>query len=113
MDEPAIKKIKTDTTEYDQSRAKFESEIDDICDELYEVKAKIKQMITLEKELTRKLKSRSNNTDVSTKNFVYYKSVRKGLVDYSKIEALKTIDLDKYRRKDVETWTLKKLNKDT
>jgi len=35
------------------------------------------------------------------------KSVRKGNIDYSAIEELKSIDLNKYRKKPIEVWTIR------
>ena len=35
------------------------------------------------------------------------KIIRKGNVDYGKIEALKGIDLEQYRKKDSEFWTIR------
>lgn len=86
--------------------------LDQLCDQLYKLKERIKLAQQLEKEISKKLKDITENKDVVTEHYIYAKSIRKGSIDYSQILVLKTMDLEPYRKKEIETWSLKKIDKE-
>lgn len=67
---------------------------------------KINQYIKKEKELRDILISLSDGRSCRGSGVKLQKYIRKGNVDYSKIEVLKDIDLDKYRKAPSECWKL-------
>lgn len=58
------------------------------------------------KILREKFISLANGRNARGAGVKVFKSTRQGTVDYSKIEALNGIDLDKYRKPDSEVWTV-------
>jgi len=82
----------------------------EVASELYN----LQMLITAYKEKADKFKgSLVKLSDGQTKEYGDFKFLRiisAGSVDYSKIEFLKTIDLDKYRRPSRESWKLVSLH---
>lgn len=83
-----------------------------IAHEIYALKSLIKELSTKERSLSISLQSLSNQKDYSAGNFVYYKEVKRGTVDYKSIPEIMNIDLDQYRKDDIVSWHLKMINKE-
>lgn len=74
--------------------------------ELKETQERLKFLKEKKAELELELRSLSNNVDSYGEGYKYKIFSRPGSVDYKLIPELKEIDLDKYRRDDVEFWKL-------
>jgi hypothetical protein len=74
-----------------------------ICSEIEMLEAQKESLKQELIKLTTSPKTRIGNVSV-------FKTFRKGSVDYSLIEQLKDIDLEKYRKKDVGIWQLRITN---
>ena len=62
-----------------------------------------------ERKLLDQLKVLSKNKSAAAGDFVFALSYRKGSVDYSAIPELESIELDRYRKEDVLTWKLMRI----
>ena len=65
-----------------------------------------KKLEKIEESALEQLKLMSDGVSSCGGGFVFTSDVRKGSVDYSKIEVLKEIDLDSYRKDSVIVWKL-------
>jgi putative phage-type endonuclease len=70
----------------------------------------IKEMEEKQKSIREKLISESNGQSSIGGGIRVIKSMRKGLVDYRKIDVLKGIDLEKYRKPASEVWTINEIS---
>ncbi len=77
-----------------------------LADELFKLKALIKNYELQKEFLEESLKEISENTSCISKNYRYTKAVQKGRVDYDLIPELKGVDLDKYRKAPSTKWSL-------
>lgn len=77
-----------------------------IANDLFKVKEIIKNYSLQKELLEEKLKELSEGINCISKNYKYSKVVKKGCVDYSSIPELFEVDLEKYRSKPSEAWTL-------
>lgn len=83
-----------------------------IANEIYALKSLIKELSSKERSLSISLQSISDHKDYSVGNFVYYKEVKRGSIDYKSIPQLKHIDLEQYRKDDIISWHLKMIGKE-
>lgn len=74
--------------------------------ELLELKEKIKYLKDKEKALLEQLKTTCNYQTTLCNGYKFELIERKGLIQYSKIEALKAIDLEPYRGNPINAWKL-------
>jgi hypothetical protein len=65
-----------------------------------------KELERQEAELIAELKAMTDGVSSKANGFAYSRSERKGSVDYEKIEVLKTINLELYRKPTIEIWKL-------
>jgi len=79
-----------------------------IAREAYKAKMLRKQYEDMEAELLAKLKEVSQDKSSIGGGFKFQCVERKGSIDYSSIELLKTIDLEPYRRDSTKSWKLEK-----
>jgi len=79
-----------------------------LAKDLLTVKEIIKEMENQEKEMTASLISMSGNQNTTADGVKFTRSFRKGNVDYSAIQELKDVDLEKYRKESSITWRLSK-----
>lgn len=68
---------------------------------------KLKEAETEVDFIKEEIKKFANKRNVKGHGIKAFTSYRKGAVDYSKIEALKSVDLEKYRKKDSEIFYIK------
>jgi len=76
------------------------------AEELYKIQQYISHYKTKATSLSERLKTLSNFETTVMGGFKFAKSIRKGSIDYRKIEILKEIDIEVYRKKDCELWKL-------
>lgn len=76
---------------------------------VYSVKQEIKNLEQRELELIEQLKALSNYESRIEAPYVFQKEIRKGSIEYAKIEVLKNINLDLYRKPEVVSWKLTKI----
>ena len=74
---------------------------------LDKINKEIKELAEKKELLSNELKEMCNYKSTQCGRWIYFKEERKGNIDYSAIPVLKTIDLDKYRKDNVEIWKLK------
>lgn len=79
----------------------------DNAKKLFNLQAKIKQLVKEEEELKEALKVLSNNLPLTYKGFCYNYSLRPGSVDYKSIPELLSVNLELYRKPEVQVWSLK------
>ena len=90
-------------TTRDKVLAGLVSDYDEMAAEL----SILKQRLDLKKkEILKRVKEKGWQRVRCGKAFVYH-SFRKGSVDYAKIPVLQDVDLDQYRKKGTESWTIK------
>ncbi len=80
---------------------------DQVAAKLFEIKQERKRLQELELTLQQRLIMMSNNQTSAGEQFVFLKSSRKGNVDYSLIPELMQVDLERYRKEDIDIWLLK------
>lgn len=78
----------------------------------WQIKQSIKELEKQHDLLLSHLKALANNKNHVEGNYFLKKDIRSGSVDYSKIELLKQIDLEPYRRPSVESWKLERIHND-
>ena len=76
---------------------------------LYKLRQLKKGLATQESYLADRLKGLSDNKSSKGGGYAFSCFIRKGSVQYSKIEELKSIDLEPYRGKTVVMWKLTKI----
>lgn len=76
------------------------------AEELYKIQQYINHYKTKAVSLAERLKTLSNFETTIAGGFKFAKSMRKGSIDYKKIEILKGMNVEIYRKKDSETWKL-------
>ena len=81
-----------------------DSSLLETAQKLISTKAMIKQLEMSEKELEDALKRSLNNPRCKIGNLKAQKILRKGAIDYGKIEALQGMNLEAYRKKPSEYW---------
>lgn len=74
--------------------------------ELMECANMRKKYEEMEGRLKEELVALSNDENCSAGIFRFFKSFRKGSVEYEKIPELRFVDLDKYRKPGVSMWRL-------
>lgn len=79
---------------------------DAIANDLFKVKEVIKNYSLQKELLEEKLRELSEGISCISNNYRYAKVVKKGSVDYKSIPELFEVDLEKYRNKPSEAWTL-------
>lgn len=80
-----------------------------IARKLYKLRQMKKELALQESALSDQLKALSDNKNSKGGGFAFSCFMRKGSVQYSKIEELKAIDLELYRGKTVAMWKLTKI----
>lgn len=85
-----------------------QDELFDLFTERERLKEQIELLETQMNQVTDLIKSNIKADKVNCHNFTATWSERKGSVDYSKIELLKTIDVEKYRKPSTRVFTIKK-----
>lgn len=81
-----------------------------VAEELYGINEQIKELTSQKKDLTDTLKKLSNYQTAFSGDYLFECTKRSGRIDYSAIPELLNVDLDKYRKKDEEYWSLKKIS---
>ena len=76
--------------------------------ELYKIKRALKELTDQEKSLMDILKGLSSYESSKGGGFVFTKNVRLGNVQYKEIPELKSLDLEPYRGKEIESWKLER-----
>jgi len=76
-----------------------------------EIENQIKILKQQSDELKEQIIEKTDGQSIEGNNYSVQKVFRKGSIDYSKIEALKTVDLDKYRKSGTWSWVIKIKNK--
>lgn len=76
---------------------------------LWSLKQEIKKLEEQESELKEQLKLLSNNQSHMEAPYIFKKEMRNGTIEYNKIEILKTINLDMYRKPSVESWKIDRI----
>lgn len=82
-----------------------------IAREAYEAQQIKQEAAERERKALDQLKVLSKNKSAAAGDFVFALSLRKGSVDYGAIPALKSIDLDEYRKEEVMTWKLMRIER--
>ena len=77
-----------------------------IAKEYYSIKQEKKSLAKRENTLFNNLKDASQNRPSQGGGYMFTFSLRKGSVDYQSIPYLKKIDLDKYRKDNVQVWNI-------
>lgn len=77
--------------------------------EAYKAQIERKKYERIEKENLEKLKQLSEGKTSKWGTFVFVKTLRTGSVNYSAIPELLNVRLDDYRKADVESWALTKI----
>jgi len=77
--------------------------------ELYNIKQQKKMLVAQEKELEITLKSRSDDRNARSGDYLYTCSVGVGRIDYKAIPALLDVDLSQYIGKPITRWSLRKI----
>ncbi len=75
---------------------------------LWQLKESIKALQEQEEQLKAQLIALSNDESRIEAPFFFKKEYRNGSIDYSKIEVLKTIDLNLYRKPGIWVWKFDK-----
>ncbi len=76
---------------------------------LWQLKESIKALQEQEEQLKAQLIVLSEDKSQMKEPFMFKKEFRNGSVDYGKIEVLKTINLDQYRKAGVWVWKLERI----
>jgi len=79
------------------------------AEELYRLQCIIKTHTELAKPLIDDLRELSQYESSTDGSFLYSKILRKGSVDYTKVPELEGVDLESYRKSEVESWKLTKV----
>jgi hypothetical protein len=79
------------------------------AEELYKLQQVMKQLRSVETKLMEELKDISNHESACDGTYELLNYWRKGSVEYGKIPVLKNVDLEVYRKADVECWKLGKI----
>lgn len=79
-----------------------------VAQELHDLQIIIKDHVRREELLKKELKELSNYQTHMEGCYIYFKEYRKGGVDYDAIPALIGIDLESFRKNDIEIWRLKR-----
>lgn len=74
---------------------------------LKQTREKLKQLEAEEKSYIDKIKESMKSDRIKCGDFTAQWNTRKGSIDYDKIEILKTIDLEQYRKKETRVFTVK------
>lgn len=77
-----------------------------IANQAYELSQQRKKIEQEEKKLRDQLMVLSEGKTKAEGRFVFMKEVRRGSIEYSKIPLLSSMDLEIYRKPDVEAWKL-------
>jgi len=77
-----------------------------VADRKFKVQNELKRLREEDSQLAAKLKTLSGGKTTKRGRYEYKRSLRKGGVDYKAIPELKTVDLDTYRKPEVEIWRL-------
>lgn len=78
----------------------------ELAKELWEITQKRKELALQESKIKKALISMAHNKTLMLGEFAFIKEMRKGSVLYSAIPELHAIDLEQYRKEDVEVWKL-------
>ena len=76
------------------------------ADELFKVGRKRKRLDKKYKKLSKELQKRSDNQTTKKGRYKYRLIPRKGAIDYRQIPELEEVDLEGYRKDEVDTWKL-------
>lgn len=82
-----------------------------VAKEAYEAQQIKQEAAERERKALEQLKELSKHRSASAGDFVFALSYRKGSVDYSSIPELESIDLERYRKEEVMTWKLIRMEK--
>lgn len=74
--------------------------------ELLDIQDKLKFLKNKKIKIENSLRELSNNESASGEGFNYNLFSRPGSVNYASIPALKDLDLDQYRKEDINYWKL-------
>ena len=81
----------------------------DVASQAYEAASKRKYYAAEEKKFLVELKDLSEMKNSAGGGYMLISMKRPGTVDYSKIDILKSMDLDQYRKEAVLSWKLSKV----
>jgi hypothetical protein len=81
---------------------------DDVCSKLYAIQQKRKHFEALEKSLLDEVKSIAENKPKSQDGYKLSKIIRKGSVDMELLTKEYDINLEQFRKADVECWKFEK-----
>lgn len=76
------------------------------ADDLFRVKMQLKRLREKDSVLSKKLKGLSGGKTAKRGRYEYACSARKGSVNYAVVPQLQGINLEPYRKPDVQTWKL-------
>ena len=74
--------------------------------QLYKIKQQIKELERVETFMQEELKIASEGMSAIGGQFLFEKTVKKGNIDYARIELLRMVDLEMYRKPQTEAWKL-------
>ena len=80
-----------------------------IAEKVWQVQQARKEYERIEEVLLKRLKELSYGLSSKGGCFIFTSIVRKGSIDYGAIPYLKSIDLEKFRKSDVQMWSLKQV----
>lgn len=81
----------------------------EIAEKVWQVQQARKEYERIEEVLLKRLKELSYGASSKGGGFIFTSIVRKGSIDYGSIPYLKSIDLEKFRKADVQMWSLKQV----
>lgn len=82
-----------------------------IAEKVWQVQQARKEYERIEGVLITRLKELSKGVSSKGGGYVFTSIMRKGSVDYGQIPYLKSIDLEKFRKPDVQSWSLKQIER--
>lgn len=100
-----VNKIPPEPSEKDYVE-RNDSEWEDCAERWKRISASIKELEKEEEELRKQLIFLSRETNTKGSGIFLSQVLRKGNVDYTKIPELKNVDLEKYRKGDINSWRL-------
>lgn len=78
----------------------------ELAKELWDITQKRKELAPQEFKIKKALISMAHNKTLMLGEFAFIKELRRGGISYSEIPELFSIDLEQYRKEDVEVWKL-------
>jgi hypothetical protein len=101
-----LTKVKTKKLEEDNCIEREDEEWVDAAMQWRKINASIKDLEKMEKECRQQLIAMAGHQNISGGGIKICKHIRKSAIDYGVIPELMGIDLDKYRKADIEYWKI-------